>query len=142
MPEEEVHNHRYHFNSRILGGRLTQQIYRPIRGLTHVRLPVSCEPNNKPDQTAEYCGLQLETTHVYAKGSTYHLESDVFHRVSSNYCITHVTRPTPHKQFAEVIRPIHQKEEVCPFSGNLDTPTLWIVVETMMMASGIESILL
>lgn len=56
-PTEEIHNHRYAFESRILAGELDQIIYNVIKcgpdQATHTLRPVSCDPKKPVPKSAD-----------------------------------------------------------------------------------------
>jgi len=132
MPEEEAHNHRYHFRSTIILGNLTNTICRPTLGTSHYRTKVSCDPKKTVnDDTLELCNLEFDSEHIYTAGSVYVLHHNTFHKVRSNYCITLIERRPTIKEFAEVIRE-RGTEPVCPFSMSLSESYLWEMVEEMI----------
>lgn len=132
VDDEEIHNHRYSFTSRIMKGSMYNYLYEVVPGLGYEKVPETCNPNIEvPDDvkkeacTFRYCGYQLMT-----KGSQYCIEHHQFHKVKATHCITLLIRGPYEKQYAEVIRPFGAKA-VCPFSVKLPETRLWEVVDSM-----------
>lgn len=147
MPEEEVHNHRYSFNSTIMKGMLIQEIYSveydsnytidQFRGSdyywTHRDWQVSCDPNKKAERTyALCCRATLLCTQYLKAGSNYFIDTEAFHKVKSKGdAISLVTRGKVGKDFANVIR-LPDAKEVCPFSVEIPEQKLWEIVRGML----------
>lgn len=135
MPEEEVHNHRYDFTSQILSGGMSESLYYPVKGHDHYHLSVSCDPNNQAPIDQTLCGLKLLHTQFYTQGAEYSIDKDTFHRVNAKYCITRLYREETIKDFAQVIRPITERE-VCPFSPEMSESDMWDIVADMCDSIG------
>lgn len=132
VPEEDVHNHRYDFNSKIMSGTLVQEIFEVIPGETHTIEEESCQVGVKVESTAKPCKLRLASMHTYHKNSEYFISHETFHRVSYiDHCITLLARSGYKKNLAQVIRPVGQ-EHVCPFSQKVPEERLWEIVEEMV----------
>lgn len=128
--EEEIHDHRYGFTSKIIKGSLTNIIY----GLdmskdTHLISFESCDPNRPVHNTEKIpCGIKEILAFTVNEGSVYSLDKDTLHRVKADRCITYLIRETPSKDVARVVSE-KNKKLVCPFSVNKDEETLWKLVE-------------
>lgn len=131
VPEEDVHNHRYDFKSKILHGSFKQEIFEVISGDTHIRGQESCQPGIKTASIPESCGLKLACICNFTKGSEYFISHSTFHRVSANDCITLLERSDYKKELADVITPIGIKS-ICPFSKKVEENKLWEIIEYML----------
>lgn len=134
MPVEEVHNHRYDFTSYILKGELTQRIYRPVPGETHIIVDVDCREAETPDPRRHARIMwtpQLMLSSRLDAGSEYTLPNFVFHQVESDFCVTRIEREPVMKERAGVLRKLGT-EPVCPFSKKVPDDTLWEIVEDML----------
>jgi uncharacterized protein YlzI (FlbEa/FlbD family) len=129
--EEEIHNHRYDFESMVLKGELENKIYQVEHnpaGL-YQQINESCNPNvpkdivpvivNEPKMIAQF---------ITSVGKKYFLNKDTFHRVQAlEDTITVLTRGPVVKEQAQVVSRIDQ-ELICPFSVNLPEDKLWELV--------------
>jgi hypothetical protein len=130
--EEEIHNHRYDFQSTILLGKLTQEIYGKIDGDTHVIEDESCQEGVTTGILPSFCGIELLSMHNYGVGSYYFVDHNTFHRVKADNCVTILNRTDYKKQYAKVIRPVGTKK-VCPFSQKVDEKRLWEIIEGIIV---------
>ncbi len=133
VPEEDIHNHRYDFTSKILAGMLIQEVYEVIPGSTHLIEDESCQVDVKTQiEEMKPCSIRLSSKHTYNTYSEYFIGHETFHRVYNfGYCITHLTRTDYKKKFAQVIRPVGQ-EKVCPFSHKVAEGDLWDIIGAMI----------
>jgi hypothetical protein len=132
VSEEDVHNHRYDFTSKILKGSLTQEIYELMDGDTHLVEDESCQAGVMAESNPKSCAIKLSSSHTYVAGSEYFIGHDTFHRVSNcGSCVTLLTRSNYKKEFAQVIRPIDE-EKTCPFSKKIEEKELWKIVGKML----------
>lgn len=131
IPEEDVHNHRYDFTSKILKGSLVQEIYGTTSGDKYIKHFESCKEGVEVDDFHLFCDLVLTSRHTYSVGSEYFISHETFHKVKAiGECITLITRGDYQKEFAEVVQLPHKK--VCPFSVKIDEKDLWDIVEKML----------
>lgn len=132
---EDLHDHRYNFESHILKGKLVNEIYSIFDGDTHKLSFESCVPgwqknvSNDAVQSINPCSVKLLSLSQLSSGSSYFMEKDTFHRVETERCITIVTREIPSKAMARVITLRGHQELTCPFSVNLPEDILWRIVE-------------
>jgi hypothetical protein len=131
VPEEDVHDHRYDFTSKIWKGELNQELFRVIPGDTHILEQESCKEGVPSSLNGKSCGLEKTSSHKYVEGSEYFISHGMFHRVETRYCITYISRSEYKKDLANVIRPVGQ-EKVCPFSQKIEEVRLWEIVENMV----------
>lgn len=135
VPDEELHNHRYDFESEVLAGSLTNELwsFTPSFGGPQMRVKVSCDPNVEvpsteiPEQGVARLFLRFET----GPGSKYRIAHDQFHRVKGENCITLLTRKSAVKTFADVIRGTGA-DHVCPFGVQMSEDDCWALIAEMI----------
>lgn len=136
MPQEELHNHRYEFRSKVIKGSLSNHIYAVCSGNEYEKVRVSCDPKLPvTDATTEWVGAYpLVRTHMAAE-SVYTQRPEAFHRVIPHGdTITLIERPSEEEHyapFAEVLRKLNSPK-VCPFSMKIPEDQLWAEVEKML----------
>lgn len=130
---EDAHNHRYGFLSRILAGQLTNSLYIPVEGDTHVLVNESCNPEIKAPGRREPIGLIDVDVQTYRTGQSYVMTDSLFHRVKAGPtgCVTYLVRTHHTKEFAQVILP-KNATPVCPFSKKIPDDELWSMMEDML----------
>lgn len=125
--EEEVHDHRYDFNSKILKGHLRNKLYEfneNIDGKYNLQQE-SCNPNIKvKDSFIKYGNLKLISDVTYKENDTYFMGHTCFHTVESSLAITHLIRSEYKKEFANVIRNNNNKK-ICPFEKQISEKECW-----------------
>lgn len=131
VDEEDIHNHRYNFTSRILKGTFEQSLFAVTEGDTHILEQESCRPDVQPDTDPQECGIKLLNDSRYEAGSEYYLTSHTFHRVAANFCITLLQREPRTKELAEVVRE-KNAPKVCAFSKQIPEAELWEIVTNML----------
>lgn len=131
--EEDIHNHRYDFSSRILKGHFSQEIFKAIEGNTHIKEDESCQKEQHEGQEKSFCSIKSIEKQFYRQGEFYKIKHDVFHRVRPpiDNCITLLNRGAYQKEFAQVIRLIGSSK-VCPFSHQIPEKELWETVERIL----------
>ena len=142
---EDIHDHRYDFESRVLAGTITNTFYRVAsrprmwlkvatpaerQGL-HVMRPESCNPDVQAPATETLCEVVVSTVETFSKGDTNEVEHTEFHRVFSGDCITLLRRGPYKKDYANVVMPL-SKIPVCPFSVKIPEDDLWACMERMI----------
>lgn len=136
VPREDVHNHRYDFDSSIMRGSLTQELYSfvpsrwPFGPLgDHMIEEVSCEEGAERRTLSGTFDVALSSMHTYLEGSSYFISHDQFHRVTpgNRGCITLVRRSGYRKPLAQVIKPVGGPS-VCPFARKIPEDELWELV--------------
>ncbi len=132
VSEEDIHNHRYDFTSRVLMGVLEQEFFAITDGDTHVLEKESCKEGVCADTDGKTCGVTLLTTQItHGPRSSYTVDHRTFHRVRGTNCITLLERGEYKKELAEVVRPVGGPK-VCPFSLKVPESELWDIVEDML----------
>lgn len=131
VDEEDVHNHRYDFKSRILHGTFKQELFEVIAGDTHTLEDESCKKDGGSINPPRPCSLKKLFAQEMRQGSEYVIERDTYHRVSSKNAITLLERSVVEKEFAQVIR---EKDglKICPFSKVVPEDELWGIVEDIL----------
>lgn len=125
--EEEAHDHRYDFHSKIIKGSLKNRIYNfKENNLGQYNLQnESCNPNIKIENHIKVFGdLTLISDKTYYENDIYFMDNNTFHTVESNLAITHLTRSEYKKVFANVIRK-NNTEKVCPFEKKVSEKECW-----------------
>lgn len=128
--EEEIHNHRYSFQSTVMRGRLKQELFGEITGDTHIMEDESCQEGVVSEKDPSRCGIFLSSVHTYIAGCNYYINHTVFHRVKAVNCVTYLQRGDYKKKYAQVIRPVGA-QKVCPFSYKVEDKKLWEIIEAM-----------
>lgn len=120
--DEEIHNHRYHFVSKILKGTFSQTIYDVIpaeKNFSHFMTKESCTKEESHifhiPEGVNIVKLYEQTLNV---GESYFMDHNTFHTVDSGDAITFLTRTDYKKEFADVAYP-RGMPPVCPFFLNL-----------------------
>jgi hypothetical protein len=128
------HNHRYNFTSNVINGRLTNYIWRetsdgPQKGVIE---RVSCRKDEEIDPQTRHTTIECESLFLTCAGSGYYLQHNVLHSVVPDLArgpvVTHIMRGPIVKEYADAFRP-EGLERVCPFSRNMKTQDLWLIVE-------------
>ena len=128
---EDIHNHRYGFESFILKGRFFQQIYNIVEGDDYVMELESCEDGSESEYLGT-CDADLIHVSAYNAGSRYSVSHKAYHSAFAEEAITLIRRPTEYaKDRATVVRP-SGTPKVCPFSKKLPEAELWKIVEEMI----------
>lgn len=131
IPEEEIHNHRYDFTSKILKGIFNQELYKLIPGTKYICEKESCQENCIIEENGYECDIELINNNTYHAGSQYFLNHTVFHRVKANNCITLLSRSDYKKDLAEVVR-LKEGQKVCAFSKKINENDLWQIIDEMI----------
>ena len=140
VPDEDIHNHRYDFESYVLKGEFEQELfdvytmspYGESLYHSHIKEFESCQENGGVKNSLKMpCMISSASKHTYNAGSHYFMSHRTFHRVKATNCITLLERGDYKEDLAEVIRP-KDAAKVCPFSQKIETDTLWGIVEKML----------
>jgi len=130
---EDIHNHRYNFYSRILKGSLINHYYRVTEGDTHLIKNESCNPQIAAPVLDQPCGVVETASTLYATGSAYHIKHEQYHTVEApEPCITLLSREAYAKDFAQVIVP-KDGGGACPFSQKIEQERLWEIIGSMLV---------
>jgi hypothetical protein len=130
---EEVHNHRYDFESTIIKGTLVQELFShqlDEKGDYWISKE-TCNPSNKKVFNKQLCKIKLIQRQTFSAGSSYWIDHDTMHRVESTDAITYLKRSPYMKNEADVIYPV-DLATTCPFSVNISDVELWEVIRSMI----------
>lgn len=129
--DEDVHNHRYGFNARVLYGNFTQEIFQVLDGDTHLIEDESCSEEFVLTSSPRLCSVEKIMQLELVSGSTYGISHSVFHKVITTDAITVLTRCKIVKEFAQVVRLVGSPK-ICPFSKKVSESDLWDIVQDML----------
>lgn len=131
---EEIHNHRYNFTSKILHGSLYNEIYEidyDVNG-NYILTKETCKEHEESDTPPIPCNVRgVFGDELYAN-ETYYMDNNTFHTV---WCppntITYIHRSGYQKYYADVV---HKKgnELTCPFSIKKTEGELFQIVEKII----------
>lgn len=131
---EHPHDHRYDFRSKILKGRLKQNIFTESEdGMEEYILEYdACSPYREPppdEKRNVFLKNILSVNHT--AGDTYFIDRDTLHTVTPiGNTITRVERSTVKKDYALISTPVGE-DKVCPFSQKIPEEELWEIVKEM-----------
>lgn len=127
--EEEIHDHRYNFASRILRGSIVNSIYsfNVHNDGKYTLSKTDCSPGYVSDTS--YTGnVSLLSSSTLSQGDEYYMSADTFHRIEATHAVTLLTREPTTKAFARVIA-LNDQPTTCPFSRKIATNKLWDYIE-------------
>jgi len=96
-PELEIHDHPFSFQSEILDGEMTQEIYNCIIDPKGEYLKITPRPGKRLHRVDENrYRLEVKETMSYQRGDVYYMDQDSVHRITSykDGCVTKVVRYT------------------------------------------------
>jgi len=128
---DDVHNHRYHFFSKILSGYITNNLYEVVPGDSHIMNNESCNADIKAPKLERPCSVILMSSKTYYAGDLYYMPEDKFHTVQATECITLLKRSEYTKEYAQVITPVG-RPSICPFSKKIPEDDLWDIIREML----------
>lgn len=130
---EEVHNHRYDFESTIIKGLIVQELfsYRLEDEGDSWITKETCNPEIKQVFDKHRCTTKLVQRQMLLAGSSYWIDHNTLHRVASDGAITYLKRGPYMKDEADVIYPIDLMP-TCPFSVKVSDDDLWEVIRSMI----------
>lgn len=133
VAEEELHDHRYDFESRVLHGETTHEVYDfiPDDGGDHGLFEVSCKPGETAEPTRVGVGRAGEAgSYTMVKGSRYSFPHRQFHRIKATECVTLVARREIMKDRALVLKPL-DAGHACPFERTIPEDELWDYIDEL-----------
>jgi hypothetical protein len=132
--DEEIHNHRYNFVSRILGGLLYQEIFEistiKVLNSEFYVTQETCSAEHKEFPKVD-CDVNKVFAQFYDEGTSYYIDHNTFHKVKSANAITHVMRSDYKKELSDVVFKKTQ-EKVCPFSIKKTSDELFQIIEQII----------
>lgn len=130
--DEEIHNHRYHFVSKILKGTFSQSIYDVIPGDSHFLKKEDCSRDSESAfQIPELVGIVKLYDQTVNAGEDYFMDHNTFHTVESKDAITFLTRTDYKKELADVVYPRGASSR-CPFSVNLTEDEIFDILKKLI----------
>jgi len=134
--EEEIHNHRYDFESTVLSGKITNKKYKFIEdssNATHFLQNESCNELVIVENINPIYGhISLESETDVIKGQTYLMKFDEFHTFNTSKCITYLKRSDYKQDFAQVVRPL-KSQIICPFKVKLSQEECWDIIKDCLL---------
>lgn len=130
---EEIHNHRYNFTSKILKGNFIQEKYILTPGNSHFLTNESCNKERELSNIISIeTGVKLLDKKEYGQGESYLLYFNEFHRADyKGNTITFLTRSNIITDYAQVL--VEQgQEKVCPFENRLEKDALFQMVDEII----------
>jgi hypothetical protein len=136
LDEDEIHDHRYDFHSKVIKGRLENEIfdYNSLLFSDYILCEVSCKKEDAGKEPVEIrevephkvCGFSCSA------GDSYDLENFMFHRIKYPVpTITLLTRGPIKKEYAHIIK--HKDSPaVCPFSKKMSDEEIWEIIEQIV----------
>ena len=138
--EEEIHDHRYDFDSTVLRGAILNKKYLwtacDRENARYYMKKESCNQNIKLSEEENpdvFGNIELLSTSLIPEHTTYHMGHMELHTVAAKNCITHLKRSDYKKDLSRVVRPIGGYV-VCPFSQPLTPDACWEIIKSMVKA--------
>lgn len=130
---EEIHNHRYNFESTIVKGVLVQELfsYQMDNKGNYWITKETCNPATKQIFDKHLCTIKLIQRQTFSAGQSYWIDHNTLHRVESNDAITYLKRSCYMKNEADVVYPV-DLVKTCPFSVHISDDELWEVIRSMI----------
>lgn len=138
LDEDEIHDHRYDFESMIIKGKLYNEIwdYNSIPFQDHGLFEVSCKKEDagkEPRLVREVEPYEV-VSFSCSQGDSYKLKDFMFHRIKYPVpTITLLRRGPITKDYARVIKPV-DSPAVCPFSKKMELDEIWDIVDKILSA--------
>ena len=134
-PEDELHDHRYGFVSKVVAGSMVHEVWNwePRDDGDHEMTEVSCKPGAPSDPAVIGRGqIRLAGRYRLAVGSDYMFPANCFHRGrTEGGAITLLARGPVERDTARVLRPLGHAS-VCPFSAPKDEDECWAIMEALV----------
>jgi hypothetical protein len=133
--EEELHDHRYDFESRVLAGFTTHEEWNFVEDEsgTFELIEKSCQPGNEIAPRRIAVGeVSRGGSYSMVAGSVYRFPHDRFHRIHTKRCVTFLTRGQVVKDVARIIKPLNAPD-FCPFETKLDESLLWEMMADLLI---------
>ncbi len=132
--EEELHDHRYDFESRVLVGSTTHEEWYFVEDEngTFEIIEKSCQPGNEIAPRRISIGeVRKGGTYSMVAGSVYQFPHDRYHRIRTERCVTFLTRGEIVKDVARIIKPI-DGADFCPFETKIEEDRLWEIMADLL----------
>jgi hypothetical protein len=135
ISDEEVHNHRYSFSSRIIIGEMVHETFhyeKSEKGDTEC-MEVCCQPDKSEEPKLISTGIMTMTgRYVLNKGSSYFFCANSFHRTITKKAVTILCRGEIETENALVLRPTGIPS-ICPFSVKKSESECWDIIRELLI---------
>ena len=134
VPDEEVHNHRYDFTSKIIVGEMIHEVwsYREDEKGDSECVEVSCSPEHSvPPEPISKGFMTMTGRYTMIAGSEYFFPATQFHRTTTKKAVTFLCRQVNKTKTARVLRPI-DTNSICPFSVKKTTDECWQIIQELL----------
>lgn len=133
--EEEWHDHKYGFASKIVKGELINDIANLCNvgseTATHEMWMAECKPGEEMKILSE-ATPEISLSTIMCAGSQYIISHDTFHRVKAPIgAITLLWRGEKKKEYARVLKPKIQGSPTCPYSAKKSSEELYAKIEDL-----------
>jgi hypothetical protein len=132
--EEELHDHRYDFVSRVLAGstRHEEWSFTETADGPFEMIEKSCKPGSEvPPRRVAIGDVRRTGSYNMVAGSYYEFAHDRFHRIHAERCVTFLTRGEVIKDVARIIKPV-DGADFCPFETKIEEKRLWEVMADLL----------
>lgn len=132
--EEELHDHRYDFHSRVMVGSTTHEewYFTEATDGSFEMIEKSCQPGNEiPPRRIALGDVRKGGSYTMVAGSEYHFPHDRFHRIKTERCVTLLTRGEIVKDVAKIIKPV-DTPDFCPFETKIEDSRLWEIMDDLL----------
>lgn len=132
--DEEIHDHRYDFNSTILKGKLKNEIftYNDNEYGNYSLKSVSCTKDSEENpKFIKNVDIKLVTSYEVLEGQEYFLNKDSFHKTYTDGCVSFLERGDITKEYANVIS-YKDKNLICPFSVEYSEDYIWKLISELI----------
>jgi len=133
-PEEELHDHRYEFTSRIVRGTMTHETWEFVSDALgdHEMVEVSCDPGTPADPKPIDRGhIRMAGRYTMVEGSVYTFPPTGFHRIEASRAVTLLTRGPKVRDVARVIKGLGAPD-ICPFERKIPENELWDYIADLL----------
>jgi hypothetical protein len=134
--EEEVHNHRYSYSSRIIIGEIVHETWAYVpspSGEGNIEcIEVSCKPDRHiEDKPLSIGSMTMDGHYNLPAGTSYFFPASGFHRIKAKRAVTVVCRGEIETENAMVLRRIGTPS-FCPFSVKKTEAECWRIIEELL----------
>lgn len=134
VADEEVHNHRYSFTSKIIVGEMIHETwtYEQNENGDAECIEVCCKPGHSGEPKIVSRGfMTMSGRYAMPAGSSYYFPSSGFHRTITEKAVTFLCRGEIEGDFAKVLKPINTAT-VCPFSVQKSEAECWEIIKELL----------
>lgn len=127
----ELHDHRYGFNSKVLSGYITHEVfevYETAEETPYVMSDVSCDPELPVEEQWKPVNIESFGKSTYHKGESYDMKVGQFHRALNAVGVTKLTREKIERPVAKLVKP---KDAIrfCPFENQRSKDSCFSIME-------------